>query len=186
MPDGNTAANLPVSESAASSSGREVRKVTENDRPYANPIKTWAADPDLWRRRCTPEGCPFCTEAIWSTHVELAASWVIIPDRAPLPGYVLVVSKSHVIEPFELTPTEGAQFWDDCMRTARAVASVVHPVKLNYEIHDNTIPHLHLHIFPRFVGDPFEASPIDPHRTGDSERKAGEIDALREAIMSLP
>ncbi len=118
----------------------------------------------------------------WSVHVELPASWVLIPDEAVLPGYVLVVSKRHVIEPYELPPDESAQFWADAMRAAAAVASVVQPVKLNYEIHGNTIPHLHLHIFPRFRGDPFECSPIDPHRVVPTRRPAAEVEALLNAI----
>ncbi len=118
----------------------------------------------------------------WSVHVELPASWVLIPDEAVLPGYVLVVSKRHVIEPYELPPDESAQFWTDAMRAAAAVASVVQPVKVNYEIHGNTIPHLHLHIFPRFRGDPFERSPIDPHRVTPTRRPAAEVEALLNAI----
>ena len=31
---------------------------------------------------------------------------------------------------------------------------------MNYEIHGNSIPHLHLHLYPRFPGDPFEGRPI--------------------------
>ena len=31
---------------------------------------------------------------------------------------------------------------------------------MNYEIHGNSIPHLHLHLYPRFSGDPFEGRPI--------------------------
>ena len=39
---------------------------------------------------------------------------------------------------------------------------VARAVKLNYDIHGNTIPHLHLHLFPRHAGDPFENQPINP------------------------
>lgn len=68
------------------------------------------------------------------------------------------------------------------MRTAAAAASVMRPVKMNYEIHGNTIPHLHVHIIPRFRGDPFEHSPIDPHAVTPTRRAAAEIEALRSAI----
>lgn len=159
--------------------------MTSEESSYSNPVKTWAADPALWQRRLAEGGCPFCTDGIYTTHVELSASWAIIPDEAVLPGYVLVVSKTHVVEPFELDSDESRRFWDDCMRTARAVASVVNPVKLNYEIHGNTIPHLHLHIFPRFVGDPFQASPIDPHRVPARKRPAEAVEALRAAIEAV-
>jgi diadenosine tetraphosphate (Ap4A) HIT family hydrolase len=151
-------------------------------RSDSNPIKTWAGNPDLWKQRLTPDGCPFCSTDIWSAHVDLAASWAIIPEQAVLPGYVLVVSKTHAIEPFDLPPKQRSQFWDDAMRTAKAVASLVKPVKMNYEIHGNTIPHLHMHIFPRQVGDPFERTPIDPHRVAPIQRSPEAIEAIRQAI----
>lgn len=154
---------------------------TERRESYRDPVKAWT-DPEAWAERLTPEGCPFCPMEPWSAHVELPASWVLIPDEAVLPGYVLVVSKRHVIEPYELPPDESAQFWADAMRAAAAVASVMQPVKMNYEIHGNTIPHLHIHIFPRFRGDPFERSPIDPHAVAPKHRSASEIEMLRRAI----
>lgn len=161
--------------------GIVVRMSNEGRRSYRDPVKAWT-DPEKWAQRLTHEGCPFCPMEPWSAHVELSASWVLIPDEAVLPGYVLVVSKRHVIEPYELPPDESAQFWADAMRAAAAVASVVQPVKVNYEIHGNTIPHLHVHIFPRFRGDPFERSPIDPHRVTPTRRPAAEVEALLNAI----
>jgi len=158
--------------------------MTGKDEPsYRNRVKAWT-DLEIWAERLAPEGCPLCRSERRSAHVELTASWAIIPEEAVLPGYVLVVSKRHVIEPFELPAQESAQFWADAMRTAAAVASVVQPVKVNYEIHGNTIPHLHLHVFPRFRGDPFERSPIDPHAVTSTRRSAAEIEALRRAIAA--
>lgn len=158
-----------------------VRVSTERGPSPRNAVKAWT-DPRAWAKRLTPAGCPFCTSEPWSVHIDLPASWVLIPEEAVLPGYLLVVSRRHVIEPYELPPDESAQFWADAMRTAAAVASVVRPVKVNYEIHGNTIPHLHLHIFPRFRGDPFERSPIDPHAVVPTRRSPEEIEALRHAV----
>ncbi|HSP47461.1 MAG TPA: hypothetical protein VLN47_05225, partial [Clostridiaceae bacterium] len=31
----------------------------------------------------------------------------------------------------------------------------------NSEVHGNTIPHLHVHLYPRFCDDPFPGQPID-------------------------
>ena len=69
------------------------------------------------------------------------------------------------------------------MRVAAAVASVVCPVKMNYEIHGNTLPHLHLHLFPRHVEDPFLGGPVDPRRH-TVKRAAAELRALTEAIAA--
>ena len=87
--------------------------------------------------------------------------WVTAAPHAPLSGYVCVVSKTHVSEPFDLSPDQQAAFWLDVCAVARAVRDAVSADKINYEIHGNTIEHLHLHIFPRYTGDPFAGQPID-------------------------
>ena len=46
------------------------------------------------------------------------------------------------------------------MRAARALARLFNPRKMNYEIHGNTIPHLHMDLYPRYAGDPYEGLPI--------------------------
>jgi len=51
-------------------------------------------------------------------------------------------------------------FWRESRAVARALSSLLQPGKMNYEIHGNSIPHLHLHLYPRFPGDPFEGRPI--------------------------
>ena len=78
-----------------------------------------------------------------------------------LPGYACVVARRHVEEPFQLPDGEMAAFWRESMAVARALSSLLEPRKMNYEIHGNSIPHLHLHLYPRFPGDPFEGRPID-------------------------
>ena len=153
-------------------------------RSWSNPVKRWTY-PEKWAQVLTPDGCPFCPLEPWDAfHVELPDSWVLIPEEGALPGYVLVVCKHHVIEPFELPPEAGARYWADCMRAAAAVASLLRPVKTNYEIHGNTVPHLHMHIFPRFVGDPFESGPIDPYGVPRYRRSPEEREALRAAIAA--
>jgi diadenosine tetraphosphate (Ap4A) HIT family hydrolase len=98
--------------------------------------------------------CPICARGSpLDVLVELGATWATAGAEAPLPGYVCVVSKLHAVEPFELQPDEVDAFWRESMLVARAVRDHVRPAKMNYEIHGNTIPHLHLHLFPRYSGD---------------------------------
>ena len=129
-----------------------------------------------------PEDCVICAQAApLDVAVELAATWVSIPPSTPLPGYVVLVSKRHVREPFELPEADRRAFWDDVDRVAAAVNAGLRPAKLNYEIHGNTIPHLHLHLFPRWEGDRFTGRPIDARESfprADADRKAL-IDVLR-------
>ncbi len=98
------------------------------------------------------------------------------------------VSKRHVVEPHELDAEERTAFFSDVVAIARALDRLFRPVKLNYEIHGNTIPHLHLHLFPRYRGDPFENGPVRrgehhaTHSGRDLEQMARVFGlALREA-----
>jgi diadenosine tetraphosphate (Ap4A) HIT family hydrolase len=48
---------------------------------------------------------------------------------------------------------DRAAFWEDAMQAAQVLAGMLQPVKMNYEIHGNTIPHLHMHLYPRMPSD---------------------------------
>jgi diadenosine tetraphosphate (Ap4A) HIT family hydrolase len=106
--------------------------------------------------------------------VDLTAAWVTAGAEAPLPGYACVVAKRHVVEPYELAGRERAAFWEDCLIVAEGLADLLHPVKMNYEIHGNTIPHLHMHMYPRYVGD--------HTRAGLSATKRDSLERLRILI----
>jgi diadenosine tetraphosphate (Ap4A) HIT family hydrolase len=54
---------------------------------------------------------------------------------------------------------------------------------MNYEIHGNTLPHVHLHL-PRQRDDPYVGGPIDPRRVS-LRRSDGEIDSLRMALAAV-
>jgi diadenosine tetraphosphate (Ap4A) HIT family hydrolase len=90
-----------------------------------------------------------------------------------------------VEEPFQLPDDEMVAFWRESMAVARALSALFEPRKMNYEIHGNSIPHLHLHLYPRFPGDHFEGRPIAMDapaftRTKDDLRRmAGAIAAVR-------
>ena len=62
-----------------------------------------------------------------------------------------------------------------CVRAARLLKTVTGAVKINYEIHGNTAPHLHLHLFPRYLDDPFAGKPIDPNRIDPPVYMKGEF-----------
>jgi diadenosine tetraphosphate (Ap4A) HIT family hydrolase len=67
------------------------------------------------------------------------------------------------------------------MLVARALNDELRPAKMNYEIHGNTVPHLHLHVYPRTLKDPFVGRPIDG-AARLYERSSEDLDRLRRAI----
>lgn len=129
--------------------------------------------------------CPICeADRPLDVLAEVAATWVTAATEAPLPGYVCVVSKVHVMEPFALRGMARHAFWDDVSAVAEAVKRVTGSPKLNYEVHGNTIPHLHLHLYPRYPGDPYEGAAIDPRAGHTFARSAEDLARLRDAILS--
>jgi diadenosine tetraphosphate (Ap4A) HIT family hydrolase len=140
-------------------------------------------DPAAWSRRRTPEGCVICySGAPLDVIAETSSCWITAEPDAPLPGYVCVVSKRHVCEPYELPPDEQSSFWLDAMTVSAAVAEADAPIKVNYEVHGNTLPHLHLHVFPRHPDDPYVGGPIDPRRAS-FHRSEDQLAKLRDAIV---
>jgi diadenosine tetraphosphate (Ap4A) HIT family hydrolase len=127
--------------------------------------------------------CPICERGTpFDVIADLQATWVTAPPEALLPGYVCIVSKVHVREPFELHGDDRPAFWDDVSTVAEAVQRTTRSTKLNYEIHGNTIPHLHLHLYPRYPGDPFEGRAIDPRTHESFSRSTDDLAALGSAI----
>jgi diadenosine tetraphosphate (Ap4A) HIT family hydrolase len=129
--------------------------------------------------------CPICRRGKpLDVLLDIGVAWVTAGPAAPLPGYVAVVAKRHVEEPFDLDPDEGHALWDGAMAVARRLRAATGARKMNYEIHGNTIPHLHLHLYPRFSGDPFEGRPINGG-SRSFHRSADELDRLRGALAAI-
>ena len=145
-------------------------------------MSSWR-DRATWESLLTEAGCPICRRGSpRDALAQLEASWVEMPEAAPMRGYVCIVARRHVVELHDLADPEADALMRDVRRVTRAVASVVHPVKLNVEQHGNTIPHLHLHVFPRYPGDPFEGRPIDPRGVTHAVYAPGELAIVRDAV----
>jgi diadenosine tetraphosphate (Ap4A) HIT family hydrolase len=76
-------------------------------------------------------------------------------------GYTVVIWRGrHVTEPTELDEMEAAGYWGEVLAVARALITVYQPLKMNYEILGNSLPHLHTHLLPRFTEDPRPGQPF--------------------------
>jgi len=137
-----------------------------------------------WDLSSTPmadAACPICERGEpTDVALDLEHVWVTIPPAAPLPGYVVIVAKRHVREPFELEDGDRIAFWTDVDRVAAAIARGLRPDKLNYEIHGNTLPHLHIHLYPRRTSDRFAGRPIDWRES--EPRTEADLAAVRKAL----
>jgi diadenosine tetraphosphate (Ap4A) HIT family hydrolase len=98
-------------------------------------------------------------------------------------GYTVVVWRGrHVAEPTELTDDEATAYWLEVLRVGKAIEAVLEPVKLNYDLLGNSLPHLHTHVVPRYADDP---RPGWPFPFPDEERPPIEETAFRRDLEAL-
>ena len=109
-------------------------------------------------------------------------------------GYTIVIWRGrHVAEPTELSETEAGQYWDDVLRVARAIEVHYTPAKLNLMMLGNSLPHLHTHVVPRYVGDRDPGQPprfmhaegsLPPLPDADVRRDAAKLRELMEGQVA--
>jgi diadenosine tetraphosphate (Ap4A) HIT family hydrolase len=144
---------------------------------------SWWADPAAWAQLRTVGACVICRQGGPNDVLaELETSWVTVNEDAPMRGYACLVFRRHAVELHDLGEADGAAFMRDVQRLSAAVQDVTGAVKLNYEVHGNTIPHLHMHFYPRYPGDPFEGGPINPKMVRQPVYAPGEFAALRTRL----
>lgn len=102
--------------------------------------------------------CPFCAPITAEIIAEDPAG-VALLDRFPVSrGHCLIVPRRHVASFFDLTPPERVALLQ-LAEKAKAVLDATHrPDGYNLGINDGaaagqTIPHVHLHLIPRYAGD---------------------------------
>lgn len=137
-----------------------------------------------WPALCSGEACPICLRGKpYGIVATLKATYLTASSAdSPMRGYGCLVLKRHAVELYELDEAEACALMGDIQVAARAIQHITGAVKMNYEIHGNTLPHLHVHLFPRYVGDPFEDGPVDPRQTTVSPYRPGEFEHFVEAL----
>jgi diadenosine tetraphosphate (Ap4A) HIT family hydrolase len=109
----------------------------------------------------------------------------VLPRRGVQRGYTVVIWRGrHVVEPTELSEDEAGAYWRDVLRVGRALEERFGPVKLNYETHGNTLPHLHTHVMPRYPDDPRPARPF-PYPEDEPSPHPEELRADVAALRAL-
>jgi len=127
--------------------------------------RTW---PEDWEARKSGTGCPFCADLTARSFHKGRISEALLERHAIANGHVAVVfQRRHVAAFADLTHEELAQYWTDIQDVGRAVEGVFKPCHLNYLLLGNIVPHLHVHVVPRYLDDsaperplPWNTSPV--------------------------
>jgi diadenosine tetraphosphate (Ap4A) HIT family hydrolase len=102
--------------------------------------------------------CPFCFPAPGEINRENELAY-IRSDKYPVsPGHLLIIPKRHVSSLFEITMPEQQALWDLLYAAKQELDESRAPDGYNIGINDGpaagqTIPHLHIHLIPRYIGD---------------------------------
>ena len=105
-----------------------------------------------------PPPCPFChlpPERIAGGNT----LGLIVRDAYPVsPGHTLIIPRRHVGSFFEITPDERAALLALLDEARDGLARSHQPAAWNIGINDGpaagqTVPHLHIHLIPRYAGD---------------------------------
>jgi len=102
--------------------------------------------------------CPFCDLEPRRRWIETEIA-VAAPDLYPAaPGHTLVLAWRHVGSIFELTAHEQAAVWALVAEVRERLRTEYRPDAFTVGINDGlaagqTIPHAHVHVIPRHLGD---------------------------------
>jgi diadenosine tetraphosphate (Ap4A) HIT family hydrolase len=69
-------------------------------------------------------------------------------------GRCVVAYRDHVNELYDLPADELALFTRDVARAAKALKTAFDPAKINYGAYSDKLPHLHVHLVPKYVDGP--------------------------------
>lgn len=105
----------------------------------------------------TKENCPFCN--VDRDRILESEHCFAIYDKYPVnSGHVLVISRRHVEDYFDLNEEEVAGLWEMVAELRLFLEDEFHPQGFNVgfnvgEEAGQTIDHVHIHIIPRYTGD---------------------------------
>ena len=126
--------------------------------------------------------------SLWIT--DLGATAAYLNDDQFFPGYSYLILRRHATELYQLTAAERRQMIEELSHVAEVLDAVFRPVKMNYELLGNQVPHIHWHVIPRLVDDPNPRWPVwsVPHepRRLSAEATHERVTAIRSALVQLP
>jgi len=102
--------------------------------------------------------CPFCTLPD-DRIIDSNEMGCVITDGFPSsPSHTLIIPKRHVGSFFEISKEERDALLDLLDQAKKVIAKELSPDSFNIGINDGpaagqTVPHLHIHLIPRFKGD---------------------------------
>lgn len=155
-----------------------------------------------WDRLVTggEENCPMCAAIKYPqdvdeygiTILEMPAGRLRLSANQYAPGYCVLICNMHAREFYELPPDVQRDFFEDLAAAGHAIELAMRraglaPVKMNFSILGNAIPHVHAHIVPRYVSDDAPHAPLPPNfgtAMLDDDELLARAAAIREVLLA--
>jgi len=146
--------------------------------------RTW---PDDWESRKRGDSCPFCENLYARSFHSGRASEAILEGNAIANGHAAVVFRGRHVAAFtDLSSNELADFSQDIQTVGLIIERAFRPCHVNYLLLGNIVPHLHVHVVPRYLDDAAPERPLPWNPSPVPEKIfAEQFRLLREAASSL-
>ncbi len=120
--------------------------------------RTW---PEDWDARKQGAECWFCKRQLGEPFYAGSVGDAHLERHAIARGHAIVVFRDrHVADFTSLSPAEAAAYWRDIHAVAQMIEQVFVPCHMNYLLLGNLVPHLHVHLVPRYLDDPAPGKPL--------------------------
>ncbi len=97
--------------------------------------------------------CPLCNRENENIIFENELFRIILVDE--IPGYIRVITQKHIKEFSELSDDEAVEIMITVKKIEKTMLEFLNPDKINIASLGNMVPHLHIHIIPRYQNDPW-------------------------------
>ena len=84
---------------------------------------------------------------------------ILVADKY-YPGYIQIISNSHVKELTDLSSDNALIVFNTILHMEKTIRKIFNPDKVNIASLGNVVPHLHWHIIPRYFNDRHFPNPV--------------------------
>lgn len=146
--------------------------------------RTW---PDDWEARKQGVDCWFCKKQLGEPFYTGRVGNAHLERNGIARGHAVVVFRDrHVADFTSLSADEVAAYWGDVQAVAKMIERVFRPCHMNFQLLGNLVPHLHIHLVPRYLDDAAPGTPLpwEPKPVEEAEFSR-QIQLLTEAARTI-
>jgi len=128
--------------------------------------------------------CPLCASQNENIIKSNNLFRVILVDE--IPGFVRIILNRHIAEFSDLNFDEYCEVMKEVYRIEKIIREVLNPDKINVASLGNYVPHLHIHIIPRYKNDAWFPDSIwsEKHRSYKYKTTKEDIEKLVKKVKN--